>query len=194
MFQFDPSEDISASFLLPQAQQPGNNGCEMGGALTKGGLLDALPSLGATPLHVVMLGLDGTSFLVWDVGGQDKLRPLWRSYTRGTDGIVFVVDATDGERLEEARIELLRTLRIPEHNGVPILILANKQDLPRARDGPTVEKLIGVSELGSSQLFHVQPACAITGEGLEEGLEKLYEMVCKRRKIGKLNSRSSKKR
>ncbi|KAB7507711.1 ADP-ribosylation factor-like protein 4A [Armadillidium nasatum] len=141
-----------------------------------------------------IINILGTSFLVWDVGGQDKLRPLWRSYTRGTDGIVFVVDATDGERLEEARIELLRTLRIPEHNGVPILILANKQDLPRARDGPTVEKLIGVSELGSSQLFHVQPACAITGEGLEEGLEKLYEMVCKRRKIGKLNNRSSKKR
>ena len=75
---------------------------------------------------------------MWDVGGQDKLRPLWRSYTRGTDGIVFVVDATDGERLEEARIELIRTVRIPEHSGVPILVLANKQDMPEAREASVV--------------------------------------------------------
>ena len=95
-------------------------------------------------LVTLMHFFSGTSFLVWDVGGQDKLRPLWRSYTRGTDGIVFVVDATDVERLEEARIELLRTLRTPEHSGVPILVLANKQDLPRAKDAPTVRTFLNL--------------------------------------------------
>lgn len=42
--------------------------------------------------------IKGTSFLIWDIGGQDKLRPLWRSYTRCTDGIIFVVDSVDEER------------------------------------------------------------------------------------------------
>lgn len=68
--------------------------------------------------------------MVWDVGGQEKLRPLWKSYTRCTDGIIFVVDSCDVERLEEAKMELTRTARSPDNAGVPILILANKQDLP----------------------------------------------------------------
>lgn len=67
---------------------------------------------------------------MWDVGGQEKLRPLWKSYTRCTDGIIFVVDSCDAERLEEAKMELTRTARSPDNAGVPILILANKQDLP----------------------------------------------------------------
>lgn len=72
----------------------------------------------------------GVNFLVWDVGGQEKLRPLWKSYTRCTDGIIFVVDSCDTERLEEAKMELTRTARSPDNASVPILILANKQDLP----------------------------------------------------------------
>lgn len=76
----------------------------------------------------------GVNFLVWDVGGQEKLRPLWKSYTRCTDGIIFVVDSCDIERLEEAKMELTRTARSPDNAGVPILILANKQDLPGTID------------------------------------------------------------
>lgn len=125
----------------------------------------------------------GTSFLIWDVGGQDKLRPLWRSYTRCTDGIVFVLDSVDDERLEEARLELVRMARAPENLGVPILVLANKQDLPGAKDPHEIERILGLGvELGSAHLWHVQPACAIIGDGLEEGLEILYEMILKRRR------------
>lgn len=51
---------------------------------------------------------DGTPFTIWDVGGQDKLRPLWKSYTRCADAIIFVVDSSRRERLEEAKLELLR--------------------------------------------------------------------------------------
>ena len=128
----------------------------------------------------------GVSFLIWDVGGQDKVRPLWKSYTRNTDGIVFVVDSVDTERMEEARVELLRTARCPENTGVPILVVANKQDLPGAKDAAEVEKLVGVHELPPGHLWHVQSACAIIGEGLDDGLEHLYEMILKRRKSQKI--------
>lgn len=57
------------------------------------------------------------NFIIWDIGGQDKLRPLWRSYTRCTDGIVFVVDSVDEERLEEAKMELLKTALLPENKS-----------------------------------------------------------------------------
>ncbi|MPC37332.1 ADP-ribosylation factor-like protein 4A [Portunus trituberculatus] len=70
-------------------------------------------------LHRINLSRkQGTSFLIWDVGGQEKIRPLWRSYTRCTDGIVFVVDSVDLERLEEARCELYKTAKLPENAQV----------------------------------------------------------------------------
>jgi len=46
------------------------------------------------------------SFTVWDVGGQDKIRPLWRHYFQNTQGLIFVVDSNDRERATEAREEL----------------------------------------------------------------------------------------
>ncbi|KAA0195437.1 hypothetical protein HAZT_HAZT005615 [Hyalella azteca] len=188
-----------------------------------------------------LLTSSGTSFLVWDVGGQEKLRPLWRSYTRATDGIVFVVDSADVERFDEAKMELARTMRTPEHTSVPVLVLANKQDLPGAKDVAyvqlfafysyqryikmlnvffctdrislpiismlflraltmqstvsvmQVEKALGLTDRGAVAQCHVQPACAIIGEGLEEGLDILYEMICKKKKISKLGGRIKKK-
>ncbi|XP_072947241.1 ADP-ribosylation factor-like protein 4C [Epargyreus clarus] len=138
----------------------------------------------------------GVNFLVWDVGGQEKLRPLWKSYTRCTDGIIFVLDSVDVERMEEAKMELIRTAKSPDNTGVPILVLANKQDLPGAKEPRELEKLLGLHELVSSphgsrdaHAWHVQPACAITGEGLHEGLEALYEMILKRRKLAKLQKK-----
>ncbi|TMS35971.1 hypothetical protein L596_003249 [Steinernema carpocapsae] len=83
----------------------------------------------------------GQGFSVWDVGGQEKLRPLWRSYIRHTDAVVFVIDSTDVDRFEEVHVELLNLMRmadLPKH--VPILLLANKQDLPLAKTKDEVSR------------------------------------------------------
>jgi ADP-ribosylation factor-like protein 4 len=127
----------------------------------------------------------GQTFLLWDVGGQEKTRPLWRSYTRCTDGIIFVVDSSDAERLEEAKLELLKIAKLTERFAVPILVLANKQDLPTAAEPAKLEKGLGLaSELGRGVGWAIQPCCAVTGEGLEEGLASLQEMILKRRRSG----------
>ncbi|KAM9843352.1 ADP-ribosylation factor-like protein 4D [Aulostomus maculatus] len=124
-----------------------------------------------------------TTFQVWDVGGQEKLRPLWKSYTRRTDGLVFVVDAAETERMEEAKVELNRITRSAENQGVPVLVLANKQDLDGAMSASEVEKLLALHELSSSTLHHTQGCSALDGQGLQAGLEKLYEMILKRKKL-----------
>ena len=67
------------------------------------------------------------SFTVWDVGGQDKIRPLWRHYFQNTQGLIFVVDSNDRERVGEARDELHRMLQEDELRDAVILIFANKQ-------------------------------------------------------------------
>lgn len=65
-----------------------------------------------------------------DVGGQDKIRPLWRHYYTGTQGLIFVVDCADRDRIDEARQELHRIINDREMRDAIILVFANKQDLP----------------------------------------------------------------
>lgn len=67
------------------------------------------------------------SFTVWDVGGQDKIRPLWRHYFQNTQGLIFVVDSNDRERVGEAREELMRMLAEDELRDAVLLVFANKQ-------------------------------------------------------------------
>ncbi|XP_028310986.1 ADP-ribosylation factor-like protein 4D [Gouania willdenowi] len=124
-----------------------------------------------------------STFQVWDVGGQEKLRPLWKSYTRRTDGLVFVVDAAEAERMEEAKVELHRISRSAENHGVPVLVLANKQDLDKAMSASEVEKVLALHELSSSTLHHTQGCSALDGRGLQPALENLYEMILKRKKV-----------
>ena len=82
-------------------------------------------------------------FTVWDVGGQDKIRPLWRHYFQNTQGIIFVVDSNDRDRIVEAREELQRMLNEDELRDALLLVFANKQDLPvsRCKSGRNVRQL-----------------------------------------------------
>ena len=73
-----------------------------------------------------------TKLQVWDLGGQTGLRPYWRCYYQDTNAVVYVIDSADRERLEVARQELELMLQEEELKGAPVLILANKQDLPNA--------------------------------------------------------------
>ncbi|PVD39250.1 hypothetical protein C0Q70_01878 [Pomacea canaliculata] len=107
----------------------------------------------------------GVTFSIWDVGGKDKMRPLWKSYLRSADGVIYVVDSADAERFEEARIELLRLVKGQNNPScLPTLILANKQDLPDSLAPEEVAKVMSVQELSSTQQCEVLPVCAVTGE------------------------------
>ena len=128
----------------------------------------------------------GLTFLVWDVGGQEKIRPLWRSYKRATDGIIFVLDSAEYTLLDEARLELHRTLNYQDNMNTPLLVLANKQDLPTGLREKDVVRALGLKTLKSS-LWCVELTCGITGEGLETGIEMMHMMIMKKRMRGKRN-------
>ncbi|CAH2302227.1 ADP-ribosylation factor-like [Pelobates cultripes] len=116
------------------------------------------------------------SFTVWDVGGQEKIRALWKHYFVNTDGLVFVVDSADWERFPEAKSELESIFENHEMRGVPFLVMANKQDLPGARRPMDVAEALGLMKMQGHK-WHVQGCCAATGDGLVEGLEILTNMV-----------------
>ena len=77
-------------------------------------------------------------FSVWDVGGQEQIRGLWRHYFQNCAALVFVVDSNDAARLKEAKEEVWEVLNSPELSKVILLIFANKQDLPNALSGEEV--------------------------------------------------------
>lgn len=84
----------------------------------------------STGFNVETVEYKNIQFTVWDVGGQDKIRPLWRHYFQNTQGIIFVVDSNDRDRVVEAREELQRMLNEDELRDAILLVFANKQDLP----------------------------------------------------------------
>ena len=76
---------------------------------------------------------------VWDLGGQKRFRESWETYCRQSDVIVFVCDSVDLSNLAESRDNLHELLEWPSLDGIPLLILGNKNDLEGAL---TEEELI----------------------------------------------------
>lgn len=115
-------------------------------------------------------------FNVWDVGGQDKIRPLWRHYFSGTQGLIFVVDSNDRDRIDEARQELHRIILDREMKDALLLVFANKQDIPSAMTPAEITQRLRLAELKEMKdtPWYVVPSIATTGEGLIEGLVSLY--------------------
>lgn len=134
-----------------------------------------LPTVG---FNVEMLELGKRlSFTVWDVGGQERMRAAWDWYCERADGLVYVVDSTDRERLEDSRREFERLLKNEHIKNVPVVLLANKQDKPGALTAEDVTRLFKVKKLCCDRSWYVQPCCAVTGDGLAEGFRKLTEFV-----------------
>ncbi|MBN3274667.1 ARF1 factor, partial [Polyodon spathula] len=116
------------------------------------------------------------SFTVWDVGGQDKIRPLWRHYFQNTQGLIFVVDSNDRERVNEAREELTRMLAEDELRDAVLLVFANKQDLPNAMNAAEITDKLGLHSLRHRN-WYIQATCATSGDGLYEGLDWLSNQL-----------------
>ena len=88
--------------------------------LKLGEVQTTVPTIG---FNVETVEFCGSSLTVWDVGGQDKIRQLWRHYFQGTEGIIFVIDSSDRDRILEARDELYKILGDVSMEMVPLLVL-----------------------------------------------------------------------
>ncbi|KAK3705868.1 hypothetical protein RRG08_058949 [Elysia crispata] len=118
----------------------------------------------------------GLNFIVWDVAGQDKFRYLWRYYYTGTQGLLYVVDSADRVRLEEAREELLTIIKSPDMERVPLVVVANKQDMTEALTTSEVADGLGLREI-TDRKWYVQGACAETGDGIYESMQEMARLV-----------------
>jgi len=117
---------------------------------------------------------------VFDLAGQEKMRNVWKYYYSSIEGIVFVVDSSHLERINDARDELLQLLANEEAKNIPIIVFANKQDLPHA---VKKDELIEMLNIGAyvnkkpSSLVKVQESSAVKDIGLLEGFEWIVDKI-----------------
>lgn len=76
--------------------------------------------------------VEGIRMKCFDMGGHKAARALWKQYFASTNGIVYMIDATDIERIEESGRELAQLLADDKLAKVPFLVLGNKIDIPGA--------------------------------------------------------------
>jgi len=121
---------------------------------------------------------EGFKLNVWDIGGQSTIRPYWRNYFEHTDGLVFVIDSADRNRLREAGEELQTLLEDDKLSGSAVLIFANKQDLLSALPADEISNELNLS-LIRDRPWCIMASSAKTGEGLQEGMEWMVQSIQK---------------
>jgi len=144
--------------------------------LKLGEIVTTIPTIG---FNVETVEYKNINFTVWDVGGQDKIRPLWRHYFQNTQGLIFVVDSNDRERIGEASEELQKMLNEDELRDAALLVFANKQDLPNAMSVAEITDKLGLHSMRNRK-WYIQSTCATSGDGLYEGLDWLSNVLSKK--------------
>ena len=162
-----PQGDVRTMFIGLDAAGKTTILCQ----LKLGKVVDTIPTKGFN-LETIEYG--NVRYQIWDVGISSQTRPLLRHYYAQTEAVVFVIDCHDKDRYREAVDELLDdVVKADDLKGIPILVLANKQDLAGAmsRD-EIVGDLIYKSGL-TGRKWEVFSVSGLKGEGLREGLDWL---------------------
>lgn len=125
------------------------------------------PTIGSNVEEIVV---NNTHFLMWDIGGQESLRSSWNTYYTNTEFVIVVVDSTDRERISVTKEELYRMLAHEDLRKAGLLIFANKQDVKGCMSVAEISQSLQLTSVKDHQ-WHIQACCALTGEGLCQGLE-----------------------
>mmetsp|Transcript_38672 Transcript_38672/g.74158 ORF Transcript_38672/g.74158 Transcript_38672/m.74158 type:complete len:190 (+) Transcript_38672:486-1055(+) len=115
-------------------------------------------------------------FEVWDLGGQQSFRSTWSTYCKSTDAVIMMVDSTDRARVAITKDELCQLLNNEDLSSAVILVLANKQDLKDAMTAAEIGEQLCLPHIKSHN-WHIQACCALTGEGLFDGLGWIAQQV-----------------
>ncbi|GFR94688.1 ADP-ribosylation factor 1 [Elysia marginata] len=146
--------------------------------LKLGEIVTTIPTIG---FNVETIVAGGLTITCWDLGGRDKIRPLYRHYYPNTQGFVYVIDSADKERLDDALDELVRFVFLEEESAnTVVMILANKQDIPGAMTALEIEEALKQKyklSPSSSHTVFVRPCSVISGEGVYEAFDEFSEQL-----------------
>jgi len=140
--------------------------------------MEVIPTIG---FNIECVEFKKMIFSLWDLGGAKETRSFWRFYYEGSQGIIFVFDSTsDALRVEEAREDLHRLLTEHELWDAPLLVMANKQDEPRAMAPREITEKLQLYSLANRNWYIVETKAQhpdMKEANLHAGLDWLYETL-----------------
>ncbi len=136
-------------------------------------IINTIPTIG---FNVETVNYRNLNLTIWDVGGQEKIRKLWRHYFNNIDMVIYVVDANDNGRLEESKKELQSLMSEDQLKNIDaLLIYNNKMDLPDALNTHDVAEKLELHKI--KQKWFIQPSSAINNDGITDGLDWLSKNI-----------------
>ncbi|XP_007101684.1 ADP-ribosylation factor-like protein 13B isoform X1 [Physeter macrocephalus] len=156
---------------------------------------DVAPTVGFSKIDLRQGKFEVTIF---DLGGGKRIRGIWKNYYAESYGVIFVVDSSDEERMEETKETMSEVIRHPRISGKPILVLANKQDKEGALGEADVIECLSLEKLVNEHkcLCQIEPCSAVLGYGkkidksIKKGLYWLLHIIA--RDFDALNERIQK--
>lgn len=115
--------------------------------------------------------------IIFDLGGEDLILNRVRSEFKNVHGIIFVVDSDDIYRIDDAKHELENLLKEEKLRDSILLVLANKQDLPRSIKPNELANRLNLQSITDRE-YHIQGTSAKTGDGILESLKWFNEHIC----------------
>ncbi|KEQ95648.1 hypothetical protein AUEXF2481DRAFT_679745 [Aureobasidium subglaciale EXF-2481] len=125
------------------------------------------PTLG---FIIKTIDYDGYKLNIWDVGGQKTLRTYWKNYFEKTDTLIWVVDGTDRERIDDCRQELEGLLLQERLMGASLLVFKNKSDVAGCMSSEEIRKALRLDAIHTHR-WNIMECSALTGLNLQEGLQ-----------------------
>lgn len=146
--------------------------------------LDVAPTVGFSKVDLKQGKFEVTIF---DLGGGKRIRGIWKNYYSESYGVVFVVDSSDIQRIQETRDTMAEVLRHPRIAGKPVLVLANKQDQDGALAEADIIESLSLEKLVNENkcLCQIEPCSAVLGYGkkvdksIKNGLNWLLNNIAK---------------
>ncbi|KAG9349919.1 hypothetical protein JZ751_026272, partial [Albula glossodonta] len=119
---------------------------------------------------------------IFDLGGAQRIRDIWKHYYSESHGVIFVVDSSDTQRMQETKETLAQVLVHPRITGKPVLLLANKQDKEAALHEADIIEHLSLEELVNDNKCHckIVPCTVVKSMGkkaIMSGLEWLLRTV-----------------
>ena len=129
--------------------------------------------------NVERFTLNKCKLTVVDMSGQGKYHELWECYYKDIQAIIFVVDAaSSAEQLEESKSMLATMLSHKDLKGTPLLVFANKSDLPEAKGAAAIASDVNLTgAVCDSRAWHIGACSALTGDGIDGGIKWLLGKI-----------------
>lgn len=128
-------------------------------------------------LNVARFEAYNSNLIFWDLGGAANLRSLWDKYYCETHGIVFVIDAADDGRFDEAKSALDKILASRDLIGCPLLIWCNKMDQSDAKHASEIMEHLGLSKLNHQRRTEAISGCALDGRGIRDAIDWIVQTI-----------------